>query len=48
MSTNNLAAFYQASGRPGDALPLVQRLIANGRANPAPPLRCWLTPSASN
>ena len=33
-STNNLAAFYQASGRPGDALPLVQRLIGNGRAQP--------------
>jgi hypothetical protein len=31
-STNNLAAFYQASGRPDDALPLVQRLIASGRA----------------
>ena len=31
-STNNLASFYQAAGRPADALPLVQRLIASGRA----------------
>jgi Tetratricopeptide repeat len=39
-STNNLAFFYQASGRPADALPLVQRLIANGRAQlgAAPPV----------
>ncbi len=29
---NNLASLYQAEGRTADALPLVERMIANGRA----------------
>src|SRR5581483_8830860 len=31
-SENNLATFYQAQGRTADALPLVEKTIASGRA----------------
>jgi len=32
MSVNNLASLYQAQGRTADALPLMQRVMLNGRA----------------
>ncbi len=31
-SLNNLASLYQAEGRTADALPLVERMMAGGRA----------------
>jgi tetratricopeptide repeat protein len=33
-SLNNLASFYQAQGRYTDALPIVERTLAGGRAQP--------------